>query len=116
MIVLIGLGAGDSDTLSRGAERALRDASAWTEAGAGALILRTARHPVVDTLRGWGLAFESFDALYDTASDFSSLYADIAARILAQAQNARTDGGTFDVAFAVPGHPRAPRILGLAAP
>lgn len=91
MLTLIGLGAGDADTLSRGAERALRHHS-------GSLILRTARHPVVDTIREWGIAFESLDALYESAPDFAALYPQIAQSVLARARQG-------DVAFAVPGHP-----------
>jgi tetrapyrrole methylase family protein/MazG family protein len=105
VITLIGLGAGDAETLSRGAERALREASARQANGTGALFLRTARHPVVDTLQVWGLNFETFDALYAAAPDFQTVYAEIAARVLAGAQRLGADGAPFPVAFAVPGHP-----------
>lgn len=98
MITLIGLGAGDAETLSRGAERALRDAAFLEAQGTGRLFLRTARHPVVDALREWELAFTTFDALYDTAPDFAAVYTEIAERVLSEAQK-------HPVAFAVPGHP-----------
>lgn len=91
ILTLIGLGAGDAETLSRGAERALREHS-------GRLILRTARHPVVATLQEWNIAFESLDALYEAASDFVSLYVQIADTVMARARNGA-------IAFAVPGHP-----------
>lgn len=105
MITLIGLGPGDAELLSRGAERALRTASAQQAAGTGALFLRTARHPVVDALREWGLHFQTFDAFYDRAADFDSLYREIAARVLLAARQILPDGQQFPVAYAVPGHP-----------
>ena len=98
-ITLIGLGSGDMDGLSRGAERALREGSRQQQAGAGRLVLRTAKHPVVDTLRAEGLFFDTFDARYESASDFQTLYADIAEQILAWARQG------CDIFYAVPGHP-----------
>ena len=105
MLTLIGLGAGDADTLSRGAEQALRENS-------GRLILRTARHPVVDTIQEWGIQFESLDSLYEAATDFASLYIQIADVVMERVRQG-------DVAFAVPGHPlfaedSVQRILALA--
>ena len=105
MIRLIGLGPGDSDGLSRGAEKALRQASALAETGAGSLYLRTQRHPCVDWLAGQGLKFQTFDKVYDTAQDFASVYQHIAATIISEAVNNKPDGFLFEVAFAVPGHP-----------
>lgn len=105
MLTLIGLGAGDADTLTRGAERALRTASQQHRAGTGVLFLRTERHPVVDFLRAEGLTFDSFDALYDSATDFETLYAEIAGRVLEAAQQMGTQGEPLAVAYAVPGHP-----------
>jgi len=102
LITLIGLGAGDIDTLTRGAERALREASARHAAGTGLLLVRTARHPVVDALKEWGLVFEALDGLYDTLPDFDAVYAAIAERVLAAAAQHE---GSFPVALAVPGHP-----------
>lgn len=105
MITLIGLGAGDADTLSRGAEKALRAAASRHERGQGLLLLRTARHPSAEFLRQWGFAFDTFDPLYDSASDFDSLYREIANRTLAQAIRTLPGGEPFPVAYAVPGHP-----------
>jgi tetrapyrrole methylase family protein/MazG family protein len=102
LITLIGLGAGDVDTLSRGAERALQEASALHAAGRGALFVRTSRHPVVAALTEWGLAFEALDSLYETLPDFDAVYSAIADRVLGAAGR---DGGAFPVALAVPGHP-----------
>ena len=105
MITLVGLGAGDSDSLSRGAERALRKASSGMQAGTGTLYLRTSRHPCVDWLRQEGLAFATFDDVYDVAPDFAAVYAHIADVVLSEAQRQSPDGQPFDVTFAVPGHP-----------
>ena len=105
MITLIGLGAGDAGTLSRGAERALREASEQAAAGEGALFVRTARHPSVEALQAWGLTFKTFDALYESAQDFATVYTEIAARVLAAAGRALPDGAPYPVAYAVPGHP-----------
>ena len=103
MITLIGLGAGDSETLSRGAERALRTASKHQERGTGRLFLRTLMHPVVTTLVEWGLTFESFDELYDTSPDFAYVYETIVNRVIDFAID--SNGEQTPIAFAVPGHP-----------
>ncbi|HEV2473878.1 MAG TPA: SAM-dependent methyltransferase [Chthonomonadales bacterium] len=98
MIRLIGLGPGDEEGLSRGAERALRKASEEQSRGGSVLILRTGRHPVAAWLTSEGLQFSTLDHLYDSASDFASLYRSIADAVLEAA-----DSG--NVAYAVPGHP-----------
>src|SRR5579871_5244760 len=101
MLTLIGLGPGDPDQLTRGAEQALRAAAAEMVAGTGRLFLRTARHPCVEMLDAWGLTYETFDALYDAAPDFAAVYAEIARRVL-EANETKARG---NVAYAVPGHP-----------
>ncbi len=99
MITLIGLGPGDPDGLSRGAESALREASERCEAKSGILLLRTARHPVVDTLRSWGLEFQTFDEVYEAGTSLAEVYSEIANQVIGRA------GDGFPVAYAVPGHP-----------
>lgn len=99
MITLIGLGPGDPEAMSRGAERALRTASAAMQAGAGMLFLRTETHPCVETLREWGLQFTSFDPLYETSADFDGIYASISERVIEAALLSE------EIAYAVPGHP-----------
>jgi len=105
VITLIGLGAGDPDTLSRGAERALREASKAKKEGTGELFVRTARHPSAEILTEWGLAFRTFDALYETGRDFSEVYALMTEQVLSAAQKSADSLPPFSVAFAVPGHP-----------
>jgi tetrapyrrole methylase family protein/MazG family protein len=99
MLTLIGLGPGDPDLLTRGAERALRSAAEEMTAGVGALWLRTARHPCVALLDAWQLNYDTFDALYESAPDFDTVYAEIARRLLAAHDAGR------NAAYAVPGHP-----------
>lgn len=99
MISLVGLGSGNAATLSLGARRALETASELHRARTGKLYLRTEQHPTVEALREWGLDFESFDTLYDSAPDFESVYSAIAAVIL------DTAASSSPVTYAVPGHP-----------
>ncbi|MGZ6885470.1 MAG: MazG family protein [Acidimicrobiia bacterium] len=61
--------------------------------------VRTARHPAVDELAALGLAFESFDARYESAAEFDDLYASITAELVAAARN------HGEVLYAVPGNP-----------
>ena len=105
MITFIGLGAGSIETLSRGAERALRDASLQSLDGTGILLLRTAIHPSVAALDGWNLKYETCDGFYESGTDFDSLYARIADYVLERAQRVGADGKPLSVWFAVPGHP-----------
>src|SRR5258708_3502626 len=90
MITLVGLGPGRLESLTLGAYTALREAKT--------VVLRTARHPVVEDLRAEGIPFTALDSLYEQATDFESLYAQLAATILEAARHG-------DVTYAVPGHP-----------
>ncbi len=105
MITFIGLGAGSIETLSRGAECALRDASQQSLERKGFLLLRTAIHPSVAALVDWNLKYETCDSFYQNGTDFASLYAHIADHVLELAQRVGPDGSPLSVWFAVPGHP-----------
>ncbi len=105
MITLIGLGAGDPDSLSRGAERALRQASEARRQGTGDLFVRTTIHPSADILGEWGLSFYSFDPLYEAGADFAQVYSEMAETVLDAAQPSSPETSFRPVAFAVPGHP-----------
>ncbi len=61
--------------------------------------VRTARHPAVDELAAAGIAFESFDAAYDTAADFDALYPGIVDALI----DAANEHG--EIVYAVPGSP-----------
>ncbi|MDF2569623.1 MAG: mazG: MazG family protein [Sporomusa sp.] len=67
--------------------------------GASTLVLRTAKHPCVEVLKERGVAFTSFDHLYEQAKDFSSLYQQIAADVVQQAKQGEL------IVYAVPGSP-----------
>lgn len=88
---VVGLGPGDMSGLPMGTYQLLQ--KGWPT------ILRTRVHPVVGDLESNGIAFTSFDELYETIDDFDEMYRDMAARILAL-------GRVHDhVVYAVPGHP-----------
>lgn len=88
-ITILGLGPGDPDLLTRRAWRVLSEAEE--------VYLRTARHPNVAALPI--RALHSFDAWYDAAEDFATLYQRIAEEVLRLGR--RPQG----VVYAVPGHP-----------
>ena len=64
-----------------------------------ARFVRTARHPAVVDLAAEGLEFTSFDASYDAAADFETLYAGIVEVLI----DAAAEHG--EVVYAVPGSP-----------
>ncbi len=88
-ITIVGLGPGDPELLTRRAWRILSEAEE--------VYFRTTHHLGVEALPIKTL--HSFDAWYDTAEDFASLYARIAEEVLRLGQ--RPEG----VVYAVPGHP-----------
>lgn len=90
-IIVVGLGFGDQDSL------ALR--TLQTLKGEGTVFLRTSKIPVADWLTEQGISFTSFDNVYETEDDFSSVYQEIARRLLEAASRKPP------VVYAVPGHP-----------
>jgi tetrapyrrole methylase family protein/MazG family protein len=97
-ITILGLGPGPWELLTREAYEVLAKA---VERGQP-IYFRTLIHPIVEPLRQAfpGLALQSFDALYDAAQDWESLYQRMAETICAAAT---AEGGP--VLYAVPGHP-----------
>ncbi|WMJ16138.1 nucleoside triphosphate pyrophosphohydrolase [Geobacillus proteiniphilus] len=89
-IYVFGLGAGDVKQLPIGVYRKLKRAHP--------LFLRTKEHPVVKWLTEEGIAFTSFDEVYEKHEQFADVYADIVDRLTEQAKHG-------DVFYAVPGHP-----------
>ncbi len=89
-IIIVGLGPGDPDLITREAWHVL--------ATAGEVWLRTRRHPTVAGLPV-GPVYHSFDALYEQHTTFADVYAAIADKII---ELGRRDSG---VIYAVPGHP-----------
>ncbi|NLG69795.1 MAG: nucleoside triphosphate pyrophosphohydrolase [Firmicutes bacterium] len=92
-IVVVGLGPGPADLLTVRAERILREARR--------LFLRTRHHPMAETLRAWGVSFDTFDAYYESYPTFEEVYRAMATRLLEEARQVAAD----PVVYAVPGHP-----------
>lgn len=90
-IWVVGLGPGDVSGLPMGTYKLLKSGRP--------IVLRTTVHPVVDTLRSEGIAFVSFDELYETGEAFEQIYEEMARRLLAMAAS------HGEVVYAVPGHP-----------
>ncbi len=90
-ITVAGLGPGGPDGLTLGAWDAVRTASL--------LLLRTDKHPVTAWMREQGVAYETYDALYEAHGQFGDVYAAIVDDLLRRA----ADGS--DLVYAVPGHP-----------
>lgn len=88
-LTIVGLGPGDPELRTIGAERAL--------AGAECIILRTAIHPGLDDLLA-DPRTTTCDDLYEASTSFAEVYAGITERVLAAARERL-------VVFAVPGHP-----------
>lgn len=90
-ITIVGLGPGSFKHMTL---------EVWELLTAGkTLLLRTAKHPCVETLSARGVTFTSFDYLYETADDFTSLYRQIAGEVIEKA------GQGHDIVYAVPGSP-----------
>jgi tetrapyrrole methylase family protein/MazG family protein len=88
-LTIVGLGPGDPELRTLGAQRALD--------GAESIILRTAIHPGVDDLVA-DARTTTCDDLYDMAASFEDVYSGTVERVLEKARERRT-------VFAVPGHP-----------
>jgi tetrapyrrole methylase family protein/MazG family protein len=95
-VIVVGLGPGRWEDLTLAARDALEQASA--------LVFRTLRHPTVEAFAAQRpeVTLESFDALYDTAESFASLYPEMARHLIAMAR--ALPAGT-PLVYAVPGHP-----------
>jgi tetrapyrrole methylase family protein / MazG family protein len=89
-IILLGLGPGAPELITRQAWQLLQDASE--------IYLRTDQHPAVAGFPPH-LQVHSFDHLYEQSSSFEQVYEDIITQVLALGQ--RPQG----VLYAVPGHP-----------
>lgn len=95
-ITVVGLGSGDENQLTLGIWKKLQTAKH--------VYLRTNRHPVVKLLDEHGIAYETFDGLYESKSSFPEVYDAIADTLLAKAKElaAESEAG---IVYAVPGHP-----------
>lgn len=92
MIHVVGLGPGDAGLITRETWCLLEQAKI--------LLLRTAIHPTVSVLDRVGIHYETYDAFYDEASDFPSLYARIVDDVVTRAKKG------VEIVYAVPGSPQ----------
>ncbi|HEX9504630.1 MAG TPA: SAM-dependent methyltransferase, partial [Acidimicrobiia bacterium] len=90
-VVVVGLGPAGVDHLLPAARAALERLDVR--------YVRTRRHPTVVQLEADGITFESFDHLYDVATDLDAAYRAMVATLV--------DGAARygEVAYAVPGSP-----------
>jgi tetrapyrrole methylase family protein/MazG family protein len=97
-IIIIGLGSGDEDQLTLGIWKKIQ--------AADKLYLRTDQHPMIQMLTRNGIAYESFDAVYESHDQFEQVYEAITAELLAKAKSAASaDASAGEIVYAVPGHP-----------
>jgi tetrapyrrole methylase family protein/MazG family protein len=89
-LTIVGLGPGELDDLSRKAYRTLKQAKT--------IYLRTSQHGCVSCLPQNGVAYHSFDELYESIDQFEQVYAAIVERLMTAAKKG-------DVVYAVPGDP-----------
>ncbi|MYL55782.1 nucleoside triphosphate pyrophosphohydrolase [Pontibacillus yanchengensis] len=90
-INVIGLGGGDINQLPLGIYRKIRNHD-------GTVYARTLDHPVVEELEDEGVAFHSFDSLYESHDEFEHVYDHIVQSLMTKAEEE-------EVLYTVPGHP-----------
>jgi tetrapyrrole methylase family protein/MazG family protein len=91
-ITVIGLGTGDENSLTLGC---------WKKLNSGLPVyLRTEKHPMVQLLARNGIAYESFDTVYESEAAFEDVYVKIADELIRKALS-----GGRELIYAVPGHP-----------
>lgn len=91
-IKVIGLGAGTIDQLPLGTYRTLQETNRT-------IYVRTANHPVVQSLAHEGIKINSFDYIYEDATQFQMVYKNITEVLLTKAVAGEK------LIYAVPGHP-----------
>ncbi len=89
-LTIVGLGPGDSDYLTMQALKTLQQADC--------VLLRTARHPIVEELAEQGIVFVGYDDYYERGETFDAVYQAIADDIVERL-------ATKPVVYAVPGNP-----------
>ncbi len=89
-LTIVGLGPGDRDYLTMQALNCLQ--------AADCVLLRTARHPLVEELAEQGIVFESYDDYYEQGETFDAVYQAIADDIIRRLAEK-------PVVYAVPGNP-----------
>lgn len=87
-IIIVGLGAGDINQLPLGVYKLLKNDYP--------LFLRTKEHSVVESLEQEGVAYFSFDAIYEKNQQFTDVYEEIVEKLFSEASDK-------DIVYAVPG-------------
>ena len=90
-LTIVTLGTGGEMFLTRGVERALREAQC--------VMLRTERHPMAAFLRTEGIAFETLDALYEACEDFDLFNHKAAQKVLALCKEKAVCYAVSDASF-----------------
>lgn len=105
-IEIVGLGAGDPDAITLGVWRKLQNA--------GRLFVRTERHPVMALVQEHGIAYTSFDPLYERHDSFPDVYEAIVSTLMEEAGRVSETAPSVQepqaqaaatIVYAVPGHP-----------
>jgi tetrapyrrole methylase family protein / MazG family protein len=91
-ITVVGLGTGDETQITLGVLSKLLGAGSKP----GSVWLRTQEHPVVAMLGRLGVAYASFDTIYEANDSFDSVYETIASELIRFAK-AKAAGETIDV-------------------
>ena len=94
-IIVAGLGPGSWEGLTVRVWEALLQARR--------VFFRTEQHPIVEILKKQGVAYQSFDFLYEHKANFEEIYTSMVDILLQEARLANSEE-TF-IVFAVPGHP-----------
>lgn len=89
-LTIAGLGPGHMDQLPLGTYKQMKSHPH--------ILLRTCHHPMVEDLKAEGIAFNSFDHLYEEKDSFEAVYQGIVEEVLRRAKET-------DILYAVPGHP-----------
>ena len=90
-LTIVTLGTGGEAFLTRGVERALREAET--------LVLRTARHPMAAWLAKEDIAFTALDDLYESCEDFDEFNREAAQRLAALCEKGPVCYAVSDAAF-----------------
>lgn len=94
-LIIAGLGPGDPDAVPPAVTEAAKKAAR--------ILARTEKHPALKAISRFNLEYESFDAMYETHSDFPALYKNISQKVLESALKEQT-------LYLVPGNPMIAEI------
>ncbi len=90
-LTIVTLGTGGEMFLTRGVERALREAQC--------VVLRTERHPMAAFLKNEGIAYEALDALYEACEDFDLFNHKAAQKVLSLCKDKPVCYAVSDASF-----------------